>query len=58
MAARPPLPQKPRPADLLPMLRQIERREGQARAANQTGHTRRADSFAAGVETCLKRRAL
>ncbi len=56
MAARPPLPQKPRPADLLPMLRQIERREVQARAANQSAHSRRADFISVGVEVCLKRR--
>lgn len=56
MAARPDLPLKPRPANLLPLLRQAERREAQTRAVNPCAHARRADFFAAGIEVCLKRR--
>jgi hypothetical protein len=56
MATRPNLPLKPQPANLLPMLRQAERREAQKRTANPCAHARRADFFAAGIEVCLKRR--
>lgn len=54
--AAPHLPLKPRTANLLPMLRQAERREAQTRTANPCAHARRADAFAAGTEICLKRR--